>query len=57
MTDEKLDKLTYFLEIGESGTPKMANDQILTVHNNSLLHIELMNGISITKEIQCITHL
>ncbi len=34
----------------------MANDQILTVHNNSLLHIELMNGISITKEIQCITN-
>ena len=56
MKEEKEDKLTYFLEIDESGTPKMENDQILTVHNNSLLHIEIMNGFAITKEIQCITN-
>ena len=56
MKEEKDDKLTYFLEIDESGTPKMENDQILTVHNNSLLYIEIMNGFAITKEIQCITN-
>ena len=48
--------ITYYLPLDNSGRPKLALDQILQAEVNSILHIELMNGLEITNNINLISN-
>ena len=49
--DDDLSQITYYLPIDNTGLPKIAEDQILQAERDSILHIELMNGLDITNNI------
>ena len=54
--EEDPSQITYYLPLDNSGRPKLAEDQILQAERDSILHIELMNGIEITKDITLISN-
>ena len=49
-------KIIYYLPLENSGRPKLEQDQILQAESNSILHIELMNGLEITNKINLISN-
>ena len=49
-------KIIYYLSLDNSGRPKLELDQILQAERNSILHIELMNGLEITNQINLISN-
>ena len=54
--EEDPSQITYYLPLDNSGRPKLAEDQILQAERDSILHIELMNGLEITKDITLISN-
>ena len=54
--EEDPSQITYYLSLDNSGRPKLAEDQILQAERDSILHIELMNGLEITNGISLITN-
>ena len=54
--DDDPTQITYYLPLDNSGRPKLALDQILQAEKNSILHIELMNGLEITNKINLISN-
>ena len=48
--------ITYYLPLDNSGRPKLDCDQILQAEVNSILHIELMNGLEITNKINLVSN-
>ena len=54
--EENLTQITYYLQLDNSGRPKLPADQILQAEKNSILHIELMNGLEITNQINLISN-
>ena len=50
------DRPIYFLKLEKDGKPKIANDQILTVEKNSILHLEMLNGTDITDTISLLSN-
>ena len=54
--EENLSHITYYLSLDNSGRPKLAEDQILQAERDSILHIELMNGLEITNDITLISN-
>ena len=54
--EESLTQITYYLQLDNSGRPKLPSDQILQAERNSILHIELMNGLEITNQINLISN-
>ena len=54
--EEDLSYITYYLSLDNSGRPKLAEDQILQAERDSILHIELMNGLEITNDITLISN-
>ena len=48
--------IIYYLPLDNSGRPKLTQDQILQAESNSILHIELMNGLEITNKINLISN-
>ena len=49
-------QIIYYLSLDNSGHPKLSEDQILQAERDSILHIELMNGLEITKDIILISN-
>ena len=49
-------QIIYYLSLDNSGRPKLSEDQILQAERDSILHIELMNGLEITKDIILISN-
>ena len=54
--EEDPSQITYYLSLDNSGRPKLAEDQILQAERDSILHIELMNGLEITNDITLISN-
>ena len=54
--EEDSSQITYYLSLDNSGRPKLAEDQILQAERESILHIELMNGLEITNDITLISN-
>ena len=54
--EEDPTQITYYLPLDNSGRPKLAEDQIIQAERNSILHIELMNGLEITNQINLISN-
>ena len=54
--EEDSSQITYYLSLDNSGRPKLAEDQILQAERDSILHIELMNGLEITNDITLISN-
>ena len=54
--DDDSSQITYYLPIDNTGLPKIAEDQILQAERDSILHIELMNGLDITNNICLISN-
>ena len=54
--EEDPSRIIYYLSLDNSGRPKLALDQILQAERNSILHIELMNGLEITNQINLISN-
>ena len=54
--EEDLSKIIYYLPLDNSGRPKLASDQILQAQRNSIIRIELMNGLEITNQIKLISN-
>ena len=49
-------QITYYLPLDNSGRPKLALDQILQAERDSVLRIELMNGLEITNKINLVSN-
>ena len=54
--EEDPNQIIYYLPLDNSGRPKLAEDQIIQAERNSILHIELMNGLEITNQINLISN-
>ena len=54
--EEDPSQITYYLSLDNSGRPKLAEDQILQAERDSILYIELMNGLEITNDIILISN-
>ena len=54
--EEDPNQITYYLPLDNSGRPKLALDQILQAERDSILRIELMNGLEITNNINLVTN-
>ena len=54
--EEDSSQIIYYLSLDNSGRPKLAEDQILQAERDSILHIELMNGLEITNDITLISN-
>ena len=54
--EEDSSQIIYYLSLDNSGRPKLAEDQILLAERDSILHIELMNGLEITNDITLISN-
>ncbi len=54
--EEDPTQITYYLPLDNSGRPKLALDQILQAERDSILRIELMNGLEITNKINLVTN-
>ena len=54
--EENPTQITYYLPLDNSGRPKLLSDQILQAERNSILHIELMNGLEITNQINLVSN-
>ena len=53
--EEDPNQIIYYLPLDNSGRPKLGKDQILQTERNSILRIELMNGLEITNQINLTT--
>ena len=54
--EEDPNQITYYLPLDNSGRPKLGLDQILQAERDSILRIELMNGLEITNKINLVTN-
>lgn len=54
--EEDPTQITYYLPLDNLGRPKLALDQILQAERNSIIHLELMNGLEITNKITLVTN-
>ena len=54
--EEDPNQIIYYLPLDNSGRPKLGKDQILQTERNSILRIELMNGLEITNQINLVTN-
>ena len=54
--EEDQNQITYYLPLDNLGRPKLALDQILQAEKNSIIHMELMNGLEITNKITLVTN-